>query len=160
MLALWKSGLGNSPPLVCDPSPAFMKKTPSPQWERSITSIIHIFIEKEINVTKTPGWMVSPSDPHPTCISEEIQDLGATMYFSQFPLTPRATTLTSSYLLINTFKRDDKKGLLLAQSHPQARKAQKVEDNFPVSSTVSIMDTNTHICAYIHIRSLQQGRCH
>lgn len=159
MLALWKSGLGNSPPLACDPSPlSLMKKTPSPRWDRSITSIIHILIEKEINVTQTPGWMVSPSDPHPTCISEEIQDLGATMYFSQFPLTPRATTLTSSYLLINTFKRDDKKGLL-AQSHPQAWKAQKVEDNFPVSSTVSIMDINTHIYTYIHIRSLQ-GRCH
>lgn len=42
-----------------------------------ITNIIHIFTKEEIEVTRSPGWIVSPSDPHLTCILEESQDLEA-----------------------------------------------------------------------------------
>lgn len=73
-----------------------------------ITNIIPIFTKEEIEVTRSPGWIVSPSDPHLTCILEESQDPEANSLslLSSFAL-PRVITLTSHYVHINTFEGPD-----------------------------------------------------
>ena len=73
-----------------------------------ITDIIHIFTKKETEVTRNPDWIVSSSDPHPTRILEESQDLepNSLSLLNSFSLT-RVTTLTFCYVHINTFEGTD-----------------------------------------------------
>ena len=70
-----------------------------------VTDIIHIFTKEETEVTRNLMGLLSPSDPHPTRILEESQDLepNSLSLFNSFSLS-RVITLTFCYVHINTFE--------------------------------------------------------
>lgn len=89
MLILWKSGWEVLP--HCHVTPlqhSLTNKMQSSPVGLPVTNIIHNFTKMEVKVTRSPGWILSPSAPHPPGM-EEIQDLGAKMCLPQFPLTPQ-----------------------------------------------------------------------